>query len=149
VEFIKSSPGNIDELVKKANSIYRKERQEALDEIKKYDCPKSRDVITRLAIHDKIFGIKNDAFLVAQAMGITKNGQPIRLTPKDIGYKPADFKKIFSRIKREASMEVFDLNKFKEKLQILNPEMLDVMSYEKGTALDSWIEHTFKSLPKK
>lgn len=72
MEFIKETPNNIDDLVKKSNSIYRKERMEALNEIKKYDCQQSRDVITRLAIHDKIYGIKQAAFLVAQAMGIKK-----------------------------------------------------------------------------
>jgi hypothetical protein len=149
MDFIKSTPDNIDELVKKSKSIYRKERQEALDEIKQYNCQKSRDVITRLAIHDKIYGIKRSAFLVAQAMGITKNGKPIRLTKKDIGYKAADFTKLFLRIKRETSMDEFDLNRFKEHFGILNPEMLDVMSYEKGSKLDSWIESTFRGLPKK
>ena len=149
MEFIKETPVNIDELVKKANSIYRVERQAALEEIKKYDCQKSRDVITRLALHDKIFGIKNSAFLVAQAMGITKKGQPIRLTKKDIGYKASDFTKLFLRIKKEASMDGFELEKFKKHFQILNPEMLDVMSYEKGNKLDSWIESIFQGLPKK
>jgi len=46
-------------------------------------------------------------------------------------------------------MDLFDLERFKEKFQILNPEMLDVMSYEKGNKLDSWIESTFQGLPKK
>ena len=149
MEFTKETPKNINELVKKANSIYRKERQEALEEIKKYDCQQSRDVITRLAIHDKIYGIKMAAFKIAQAMGITKNGQPIRLTKKDIGYKPSDFTKLFQRVKRETSMDELDLGKFKEHFQTLNPEMLDVMSYEKGSKLDSWIESTYKGLPKK
>ena len=149
MEFIKETPKNIAALVKQANSIYWRERLAALEDLKKYDCQQSRDVITRIAIHDKVFGVKNQAFLVAQALGITKGGQPIRLTKKNIGYKPADFKKLFLRIRRETSMDLFDLEKFKEKFKILNPEMLDVMSYEKGNNLDSWIETTFKGLPKK
>ena len=33
-------------------------------------------------------------------------------------------------------MEDFDLKIFKETFEILNPEMLDVMSFEKGNKLD-------------
>ncbi len=46
-------------------------------------------------------------------------------------------------------MEEFDLAVFKETFNILNPEMLDVMSFEKGSKLDAWIENTFNGLPKK
>ena len=78
-----------------------------------------------------------------------KNGRPIALGRKDIGFKSSDFTKIFQRIKREKKMEELDVSGFKEALQVLNPEMLDVMSFEKGSNLDAWIESTFKSLPKK
>ncbi len=146
----KETPINIAELVADANRNHSwKTRLAALEELKKYDCQQSRDVITRLALHDKVYKIKREAFLVAQALGITKNGRPITLGKKDIGFKPSDFTKIFQRIKREKKMEELDIAEFKETLQILNPEMLDVMSFEKGNKLDEWIESTFKSLPKK
>ena len=45
-------------------------------------------------------------------------------------------------------MEEFNLQVFKETFAILNPEMLDVMSFEKGNKLDEWIEKTFIGLPK-
>lgn len=82
-------------------------------------------------------------------MGITKNGNPIRLFKKNIGFKRSDFTKVFLRIKREQAMEELDPVAFKAALQDLNPEMLDVMSFEKGDKLDAWIENTFQSLPKK
>jgi hypothetical protein len=148
--FIKETPSNIDELVKNANCKHSwKTRLSALEELRKYDCQKSIDVITRLALHDKVYKVKEEAFRAAQALGITKNGNPIRLGRKDIGFKPADFKKIFQRIKRETKMEDLNLAEFKAAFQNLNPEMLDVMSFEKGNSLDSWIENTFKGLPKK
>jgi hypothetical protein len=149
MSFIKKTPTNIDDLVKNANCKHSGEtRLSALEELRKYDCQQSRDVITRLALHDKVYKVKEEAFRAAQALGIKKNGNPIRLGKKDIGYKPADFTKIFQRIKREKGMEELDLKEFKAALQNINPEMLDVMSFEKGTKLDSWIENTFKSLPK-
>lgn len=80
---------------------------------------------------------------------LKKNNQPIRLTKKNIGYKPTDFRKIFLRIKKETNMQELDLIQFKEKFEIINPEMFDVMSYEKKGKLDSWIATTFAGLPKK
>ena len=147
---IKETPLNIDELVKDANRKHCwKTRLATLNELSKYDCRQSRDVITRLALHDKVYKVKEEAFRAAQALGITKNGNPIRLGKKDIGFKPSDFTKIFQRIKREKSMEEFELAVFKASLENINPEMLDVMSFEKGSKLDDWIENTFNGLPKK
>lgn len=148
--FIKETPGDIDDLVNDANCKHSwKTRVAALSELRKYDCQQSRDVITRLALHDKVYKVKEEAFLAAQALGITKNGSPIRLGKKDIGFKPADFTKLFERIKREKGMAELNLAEFKVAFQNLNPEMLDVMSFEKGNKLDAWIENTFKGLPKK
>ena len=147
--FKKETPPNINKLVKKANSIYWKERWDALAELKAYDCQQSRDVVTRLALHDKVFKVKEEALHIAQALGIQKGGKPLRLTKKDIGYKPKDFEKIFLRIKRETSMEELDIERFIQHFDILNPEMLDVMKFEKGNGLNKWIESIYKSLPKK
>lgn len=144
------TPSNIKQLVQDANcKTSWKTRLDALNELKKYDCQQSRDVITRLALHDKVYKVKEEAFRAAQALNITKNGKPIFLGKKDIGFKPSDFTKLFLRIKRETNMIELDITEFKKSFQILNPEMLDVMSFEKGSSLDKWIESTFKSLPKK
>ena len=146
----KETPINIDDLVANANCKHSwRARWAALEELRKYDCQQSRDVITRLALHDKVYKVKQEAFRIAQEFGITKNGRPITLGKKDIGFKPSDFTRIFQRIKREKKMEELDIAEFKAALQILNPEMLDVMSFEKDNKLNAWIENTFKSLPKK
>lgn len=148
--FIKETPSNIDELIKNANCKHSwKTRLSALEQLRTYDCQQSRDVITRLALHDKVYKVREEAFRAAQALGITKNGNPIRLGKKDIGFKPADFTKLFQRIKREKGIEEFDIAEFKSAMENLNPEMLDVMSFEKGKKLDEWIEKTFNDLPKK
>jgi hypothetical protein len=150
MDLINQTPPNIQQLVADANRNNSwKIRLAALEELRKYDCQQSRDVITRLALHDKVYKIKEEAFRAAQALGITKSGVPIRLGKKDIGFKPSDFTKVFQRIKREQAMDELDLSKFKSALQNINPEMLDVMSFEKGSKLDSWIESIYKCLPKK
>lgn len=120
-----------------------------MHQMKKYDCQQVRDVITRLALHDRVFKVKEEAFRVAQALGITKQGKPIYLSKKDTGYKSSDFTKTFQRIKRECKMEELEIEKFKEKFLIVNHEMYDVMSFEKGKKFDEWIENKYKSLPKK
>ncbi len=149
MNFINETPVNINELVKMAGDKTNwKRRLEALQQMKRYDCQQVRDLITRLALHDKVFKVKEEAFKVAQGLGINKNGKPIFLSRKDIGYKSSDFIKIFKRIRRECKMEELDLLEFKTKMKIINPEMYDVMLYEKGKKFDDWIASTFKNLPK-
>lgn len=147
---LKETPENIEQLVKQAclTSDY-KARLSALNELKKYDCPQSRDVILRLALHDKVYKVKEAAFKATKLLGIQKNGKPVVLGKKNIGYKLEDFIKIFLKIKNDKEMQKLDLNTFKETLKTLNPEMYDVMEYEKKNKFDSWIKTSYNCLPKK
>lgn len=150
MSLIMKTPANIDELVKNANCKHDwKTRFSALEELKKYDCQKSRDVITRLALHDKVFKVKEEAVRAAQVLGITKNGKAISLGKKDIGFKPNDITKLFLRVKREKNIEEFNLEQFKAGFKDTNPEMYDVLSFDKESKFDAWVETTFKGLPKK
>ena len=56
-------PSNIKELVKAANdkTSWRR-RLQALNVLKQHNCQQSRDVIIRLAIHDRVFKVKEEAF---------------------------------------------------------------------------------------
>lgn len=146
---LKEIPENIEQLVKQTGltSDY-KARLKALTELKKYDCPQSRDVILRLALHDKVFKVKQEAYKAAKILGIQKNGKAITLGKKNIGYKLEDFTNMFLRIKNEKEMDVLNLNLCKETLKKLNPEMYDVMKFEKKDKFDSWIKTTFNCLPK-
>ena len=147
--FINETPENIDELVKMANKkISWETRMEALSELAKYNCQKSRDVVTRLAFTDKVFSVKQEAFKIAQSFGVTIHGKPIRLGKKNIKYKNSDFKNLFNKVKKQAKMEIFNLKAFKEKWLIVDPEMYDVMSYEKKDTFDEWIEKVYITLPK-
>lgn len=149
-EIKQEAPGNIDDLVKMAGAkINWSKRLEAVNELKKWDCQKSRDVLTRLALHDKVYKVMEEAFRAAQALGIAKKGKPIYLGKKDIGYNSSDFKKIFSRIKRETYLEQFDLQIVLNKFIQVQPEMYDVMLYEKGNGFNIWIENMYNSLPRK
>jgi len=147
---VQETPENINELVKQAGltSDY-KARLSALKELKKYDCKESRDVILRLALYDKVFKVKAEAFKAAKSLGIKKNGKDLKLGKKNIGYKLEDFIKIFLKIKDDKEMEELDLNLFKKTLKIVNPEMYDVMRFEKGDKFNSWIKTSYNCLPKK
>lgn len=139
----------LDSLVKKTgNKNNWRARIEALEELQEHICPRANDVIIRLALHDKVFSVKNKAFLLAQSRKLKKSGKDIRLTRKNIGYKNKDFIKLFSRIRREKKMSTFDLQVFKDTFLTLNPEMFDVMNYEKKNGFDTWIVNTYNSLPK-
>lgn len=149
-EIKKETPSNINDLVKMAGDKTNwKRRLEAVNELKKWDCRQSRDVLTRLALHDKVYKVMEQAFRATQALHITKNGKPIYLGKKNIGYKSSDFKKVFSRIKRECKLEDLDMQIFKNKFIQIQPEMYDVMMYEKGDKFDNWIMNIYKSLSKK
>lgn len=140
----------IKELVKKANdSTSWKTRLEALNAIKEIDCQQRTDVIIRLALHDKVYKVKETAFRIAQELNLKKGGKSIFLGKKDIGYNSKDFTKIFLRVKRETGMEELQLDIFKDKFNQINPEMFDVMCYEKDNKFDDWIEKLYISLPKK
>lgn len=82
----KETPGNIEELKRMANNQNSwRERLAAVNQLKNYDCQQSRDILTRLAIHDIVFTVKEAAFRAAQSMGITKNGKPLYLGKKPKG----------------------------------------------------------------
>ena len=77
---LKEVPESMEELKRKAtNQSNWRERLEAVNELKNYDCEQSRSILTNLAIHDSVFVVQEAAFRAAQSMKITKNGQPIRL----------------------------------------------------------------------
>ena len=139
----------INGLVKAANcKTSWKKRLSALQEIKSIDCHQRKDVVIRLALHDKVYKVKEEAFRIAQALGFTKNGQPIKLGRKNIGYKEKEFTKVFQRIKREKKLDEFDLNIFNDHFKIIDPEMYDVMQFEKGNKFNSWVTNLYKTLPK-
>ena len=56
-----------------------KNRIKALKEMQEIDFPQKKDLITQMAIHDKVFSVKEEAFRLAQSLGYKKNGKPIYL----------------------------------------------------------------------
>lgn len=66
MDFIKETQTNIDSLVKMAtDKTSWKNRLKAVNQMKQYDCHQVREVITGLALHNRVFKVKEEAFRVA------------------------------------------------------------------------------------
>lgn len=144
MKIIKEEPANIEELKIKANTKDDwKVRMEAVKELAKYDCQKSRYILTKLATSDRVFAVKEAAFYAARFMGVTEKGEQLPTPRKKIGYTKKAYAKIFNRVKRDTQMEDFDLAVFKKQFQIVSPEMYDVMQYEKQEDFDAWIADSY------
>lgn len=146
---IKDVPGNIEELKRKANNQNSwRERLEAVNELKKYDCPQSRDILTRLAIHDIVFTVKEAAFRGTQALGVSKGGKPLYLGKKPKGNLVDGINKKLTRV-RDLLPEDYSLEDFKAKFRELYPAAYDAYDGDKGKQFDKWLENVIPSLPKK
>ena len=146
---IKETPANIEVLKRKANNQNSwRERLEAVNELKNYDCQQSRDILTRLAIHDVVFTVKEAAFRAVQAMGVTKNGKPIYLGKKPKGNLVDGINKKLTHV-RDSLPEGYTLDEFKSAFQQQYPAAYDAYEDDKGKQFDKWLGNVIQSLPKK
>lgn len=146
---INGTPDNIEELKRMANNQKSwRERLKAVNILKNYDCQQSRDILARLAIHDIVFQVKEAAFRACQALGVTKNGQPIRLQKKKKGNLIPEINKKLTVV-RNALPEEFTLEEFKEEFQKRYPEVYDAYEGDKGKQFEKWLSNVVPSLPKR
>lgn len=146
---IKGTPDNIEELKRMANNQNSwRDRLAAVEQLKNYDCQQSKDILTRLALHDIVFTVKEAAFRAAQAMGVTKKGKPIYLGKKPKGNLIEGINKKLTRV-RDSLPEGFSLDDFKEAFKKLYPAAYDAYEGDKGKQFDKWLTKVIPSLPKK
>lgn len=146
---INETPANIEELKRMANNKQSwRERLKAVNELKEYDCQQSRDIVTRLALHDPVFNVKQAAFRTTQAFSITKGGKPIYLGKKPKGNLVKDITKKLSRVRDSLPTE-FTLEEFKVKFSELYPEAYDTYDGDLDKKFDKWLNNVIPSLPKK
>jgi len=144
VEIKNETPQNIEELKKQANNkLSYKERKKAIEELGKYKCQQSKDILWRIMINDKIHSVQNEAFLKLQAFG-----EKVKLPKSKKGHHVKDINKKLCRIKKLLG-EDFSIDSFKNKFLELYPEAYDIYSYHKKDKLDKWIENTISNCPKK
>lgn len=134
------------------NELSYQIRLDAINIIKDYDLNDEnyedlKNIIIGLALNDRVFAVKNAAFLLCQKNKLKKNGEVINLGKKNTGYTPNDIRKMFLKIKRKTEMVELDLDLFKEEFQHIAPKMYDVMSFE-HMYFDNWIRGIYKFLSK-
>ena len=147
--FLAEVPSNIEDLKKKSNnkSSWR-DRLDAVNELKKYDCRESRDIITRLALHDPVYKVVEAAFQAAQAFGITKKGKPFYLGKRKKRNLDESIIKILVGVRASLEGE-FSIQDFKEKFKAMDLKTYDMYEGEMGDGFDEWLNNVVTSLPKK
>ncbi|MGL6098889.1 MAG: hypothetical protein ACRC0G_04615 [Fusobacteriaceae bacterium] len=130
------------------NELSYKIRLEAFEKIKDYDFTDEnnrelKNIIVNIALNDRVFAVKREAFLICQKNKITKNGEVINLGKKNTGYSPNDVRKMFIKVKRESNMTELNMDSFKEKFMEIAPKMYDVMESE-HQSFDNWIRGIYK-----
>ena len=151
MDFTVGTPDNINELVKQANNKNSwRERLDAVNKLSKWKCQQSIDVVTRLAIHDLVFKVKERAFRVAQAFDVKKSGKPVFLGRKPKGHLIKDINKKVYKVAGHLKIDPFDFDiaVFKESFKSLYPEAYDVYEYERDKKFDAWIINIVKGMPK-
>lgn len=137
------TPDNIEVLKKQAaDKTSYKNRLEAVDELGKFKCQQSKDILWRLMINDKVYAVQHRAFLKLQAFG-----EQVKLPRKKKGHLVKDINKKLGRVEREMPAS-FTPEEFNEKFKALYPEEFDVYSFEKRSNFDQWVENVLRSLPK-
>lgn len=144
MSFQDATPLNISELVTQARdkSNYD-QRLRVVEELGKWRCQQSKDVLRCLMLHDKVYAVQEAAFRRLQAFG-----EAVKLPRKKKGHLIDDINKKLVRV-RESLGDMNDLEEFKRKFREMYPEAFDVYRFEKGTKMDEWILNVLASAPKK
>ncbi|KGE20072.1 HEAT repeat domain-containing protein [Paenibacillus wynnii] len=142
--FVDETPANIKELVKQAgDKTSWRNRVQAVNELGKWRCQQSKDVLWRLSVNDLVYDVREEAFRKLQAFG-----EKVFLGKKKKGHIIKDINKKVLRV-RDSFKAEFTIEEFKEKFKQLLPEAYDVYQYEKGEKFEEWINNVLNSAPKK
>lgn len=145
-ETIRATPPNIDELEKMARDRTSwRVRIFAVDELRKWNCKRSRDVLLRLAESDAITEVRIQAMraleVFGEAVGYTGSNAP------DMKAYSHRANKVFKRIcAADAGIEA---SKAVELLRDYDPELYDIMDYYKGDQLEEWARQVCSDIRKR
>lgn len=145
-ETIRATPPNIDELENMARdrSSWRV-RILAVDELRKWNCKRSRDVLSRLAESDAIAEVRIQAMRALEVFGEAV-GQKGSNAPDTQAYNHRA-NKVFKRIcAADAGIEA---SKAIELLRDYDPELYDIMDYYKGDQLEEWASQICSDIRKR
>ena len=138
--FKEETPQNIKELLKQSQDKNNYEvRLEAIEELGKWKCQQSTKKLLELMTHDKVYIVKQNAFLKLQRFG-----EPVKLPKKKKGHLIKDINKKLLKIYNSFQAENYSITDFKIKFKVIYPEAYDVYFYEKKTTFDNWIQSVVK-----
>lgn len=144
--FITEVPSNIEALKKKSNNKTSwRERLDSVNELKRYDCRQSREIIKVLALHDPVYKVMEAAFEAAQAFGITKKGKPLYLGKKKKGNLDEGITKMLVCVRDSTKGELSALS-FKEKFKAMYPKTYDTYEGDMDDRFDEWLKDVRSSL---
>ncbi len=140
--FTEGIPSNIEELKKMThNKNSADTRIKAVEELGKWRCRQTIDVLWRLMINDLVYEVQNAAFLKLQAFG-----EDVKLPKKKKGCTIKGINKKIEKILKvmpENSSYMAFCEQFKNK----EPEAFDVYKHEKKNKFDEWLKNVIKSMP--
>jgi len=140
---ISETPQNIEELKKLARKkTDYKSRLTAVENLGKYKCKKSIDILWSLMMQDKVYIVQETAFRKLQAFG-----EDVKL-PRKKNILVKDIKKKLAQVKRQSSDNA-GKTELKENFLLLFPSEYDIYKYEKKDKFGKWLYATIASLPKK
>jgi hypothetical protein len=142
-KFTEEIAPNIEELKKLTNTkTDANARKTAVEELGKWKCRQSIDILWRLMINDLVFEVQHASFLKLQAFG-----EVVKLPKKAKGnlIKQIDKKiqKILNSIDGQISFEDF-VNEFQKRM----PEEFDVYKHDKKGKFESWLKNIISAFPK-
>jgi hypothetical protein len=139
------TPSNIDEIIiqSKDKSDYKK-RIESVNELGKWRCHKSQKRLLELMKYDKVYSVKQSAFLKLQRFG-----EDVKLPKKKKGHLIKDINKKLLKVYNSFQADQYSIVDFKLKFKEKYPEAYDVYTYEKGNKFDIWIQSVIKHSPMK
>lgn len=143
-KYTEETPSNIEDLKRKASAkTSYKTRLEAVEELGKYKCRQSIDILWRRMNSDKVYLVQETAFRKLQAFG-----EDVKLPRKKKGNLVKDISKKLTRV-RDSLPEGFSKQDFTEKFKTMFPTEYDIYSYEKSGSFEKWIGNMLSSLPKR
>jgi len=136
IKFTEETAPNIEELKKMAaTKTDANLRIEAVEELGKWKCRQSIDVLWRLMINDIVYEVQNAAFLKLQSFG-----EEVKLPRKSKGNLIKQIEKKIEKVLRSVDSDI-SYSEFLEILQKKLPEEYDVYKHEMKTKFDTWLKN--------
>lgn len=143
INFIEEVPANIEELKSKAkNKCNADLRLEAIEELGKWKCRQSIDVLWHLMANDCVYDVQHAAFLKLQAFG-----EEVYLPKKKKGNLIKDYKKQIECVLKKVDTQI-TYCEFCDKLQETYPKLYDVYKHDKKEKFDNWLTKVVQAMPK-